>query len=173
MVRLLAATLASVDCRCQQSLSVALRNSRTWTSIGWEERCKYIVNIWDLTPSVGVIQLIQTVTAVDPDEPLGGQHFYYSLAPEAANNPNFTLRDNQGRLNTCTAPHWSAWSCFTNLYRSRNPFRLKVDPSCVIMALLCSINRSSVFSLWKRTPSISRNYGSFSSICSGRINCNP
>uniref|UniRef100_A0A3Q3FRT2 Cadherin-20-like n=1 Tax=Labrus bergylta TaxID=56723 RepID=A0A3Q3FRT2_9LABR len=41
-------------------------------------------------------QLIQTVTAVDPDEPLGGQHFYYSLAPEAANNPNFTLRDNQG-----------------------------------------------------------------------------
>ncbi|XP_030630851.1 cadherin-20-like [Chanos chanos] len=40
-------------------------------------------------------QLIQTVTAMDPDEPLGGQHFYYSLAPEAANNPNFTLRDNQ------------------------------------------------------------------------------
>ncbi|CAL8292568.1 unnamed protein product [Lota lota] len=40
-------------------------------------------------------QLIQTVTAVDPDEPTGGQRFYYSLAPEAANNPNFTLRDNQ------------------------------------------------------------------------------
>ncbi|XP_042254767.1 cadherin-20-like isoform X1 [Thunnus maccoyii] len=40
-------------------------------------------------------QLIQTVTALDSDEPLGGQHFYYSLAPEAANNPNFTLRDNQ------------------------------------------------------------------------------
>lgn len=41
-------------------------------------------------------QLIQMVTAVDVDEPQGGQHFYYSLAPEAANNPNFTLRDNQG-----------------------------------------------------------------------------
>ncbi|KAI4806872.1 hypothetical protein KUCAC02_017665, partial [Chaenocephalus aceratus] len=40
-------------------------------------------------------QLVQTVTAVDLDEPLGGQRFYYSLAPEAANNPNFTLRDNQ------------------------------------------------------------------------------
>ncbi|KAM9839869.1 cadherin-20-like [Aulostomus maculatus] len=40
-------------------------------------------------------ELIQTITAVDPDEPLGGQHFYYSLAPEAVNNPNFTLRDNQ------------------------------------------------------------------------------
>ncbi|XP_062236057.1 cadherin-20-like [Platichthys flesus] len=40
-------------------------------------------------------QLIQTVTALDPDQPLSGHHFYYSLAPEAANNPNFTLRDNQ------------------------------------------------------------------------------
>ncbi|XP_029955543.1 cadherin-20-like [Salarias fasciatus] len=39
--------------------------------------------------------VIQTVTAVDPDEPRGGQHFSYSLAPEAVNNPNFTLRDNQ------------------------------------------------------------------------------
>lgn len=41
-------------------------------------------------------QLIQTVSAVDQDDPRNGQHFYYSLAPEAANNPNFTLRDNQG-----------------------------------------------------------------------------
>ncbi|XP_044282347.1 cadherin-20 isoform X1 [Varanus komodoensis] len=40
-------------------------------------------------------QLIQTVSAVDQDDPPEGQHFYYSLAPEAANNPNFTLRDNQ------------------------------------------------------------------------------
>nr|XP_021527705.1 cadherin-20 isoform X2 [Aotus nancymaae] len=40
-------------------------------------------------------QLIQTVSAVDQDDPLNGQHFYYSLAPEAANNPNFTIRDNQ------------------------------------------------------------------------------
>ena len=41
-------------------------------------------------------QLIQTVSAVDQDDPRDGQHFYYSLAPEAANNPNFTVRDNQG-----------------------------------------------------------------------------
>ncbi|XP_053842827.1 cadherin-20 [Vidua macroura] len=40
-------------------------------------------------------QLIQTVSAIDRDDPQEGQHFYYSLAPEAANNPNFTLRDNQ------------------------------------------------------------------------------
>ncbi|KAB0401029.1 hypothetical protein E2I00_006350 [Balaenoptera physalus] len=39
-------------------------------------------------------QLIQTVSAVDQDDPRDGQHFYYSLAPEAANNPNFTVRDN-------------------------------------------------------------------------------
>lgn len=46
--------------------------------------------------SVDVIQLIKTVTAVDADEPQGGQNFSYSLAPEMANNPYFTLRDNQG-----------------------------------------------------------------------------
>uniref|UniRef100_A0A3Q2GT61 Cadherin-20 n=1 Tax=Equus caballus TaxID=9796 RepID=A0A3Q2GT61_HORSE len=40
-------------------------------------------------------QLIQTVSAVDQDDPHNGQHFHYSLAPEAANNPNFTVRDNQ------------------------------------------------------------------------------
>ncbi|XP_060029948.1 cadherin-20 isoform X2 [Erinaceus europaeus] len=40
-------------------------------------------------------QLIQTVSAVDQDDPRNGQHFYYSLAPEAASNPNFTVRDNQ------------------------------------------------------------------------------
>ncbi|XP_063779048.1 cadherin-20 [Pseudophryne corroboree] len=40
-------------------------------------------------------QLIQTVSAIDQDDPPEGHHIYYSLAPEAANNPNFTLRDNQ------------------------------------------------------------------------------
>lgn len=46
--------------------------------------------------SVHVIQLIKMVTAVDADEPQGGQNFYYSLAPEMANNPYFTLINNQG-----------------------------------------------------------------------------
>uniref|UniRef100_A0A4W3J0J6 Cadherin-20 n=1 Tax=Callorhinchus milii TaxID=7868 RepID=A0A4W3J0J6_CALMI len=40
-------------------------------------------------------QLIQMVSAVDKDNPQGGHHFYYGLAPEVANNPNFTVRDNQ------------------------------------------------------------------------------
>lgn len=43
-----------------------------------------------------LFQLIQMVTGVDADEPQGGQHFSYSLALKVSNNPNFTLRDNQG-----------------------------------------------------------------------------
>lgn len=54
------------------------------------------VHLNNLTALLCFVQLIQTVTAVDPDEPTGGQHFYYSLAPAGATNPNFTLRDNQG-----------------------------------------------------------------------------
>ncbi|KAM9307583.1 cadherin-20 [Gastrophryne carolinensis] len=40
-------------------------------------------------------QLIQTVSAIDHDDPQDGQHISYRLTPEGANNPNFTLRDNQ------------------------------------------------------------------------------
>ncbi|XP_038652451.1 cadherin-6-like [Scyliorhinus canicula] len=40
-------------------------------------------------------QLIQTVSAVDQDSPPSGSRFFFSLAPEAANNPNFTVRDNE------------------------------------------------------------------------------
>ncbi|XP_078085442.1 cadherin-6-like isoform X1 [Mustelus asterias] len=40
-------------------------------------------------------QLIQTVGAMDQDSPPSGSRFFFSLAPEAANNPNFTVRDNE------------------------------------------------------------------------------
>lgn len=40
--------------------------------------------------------MIQTISAVDKDEPLSGHRFYFSLAPPVAGNPNFTLRDNKG-----------------------------------------------------------------------------
>ncbi|XP_074843610.1 cadherin-19-like [Carettochelys insculpta] len=40
-------------------------------------------------------QLIQTISAVDKDDSVEGHHFYFSLAQEAANNSNFTVRDNQ------------------------------------------------------------------------------
>nr|XP_015810998.2 cadherin-6 [Nothobranchius furzeri] len=40
-------------------------------------------------------QRIQTVSATDADEPLGGHRFTFSLAPEAAGKANFSVRDNK------------------------------------------------------------------------------
>uniref|UniRef100_A0A3Q3VW40 Cadherin domain-containing protein n=1 Tax=Mola mola TaxID=94237 RepID=A0A3Q3VW40_MOLML len=40
-------------------------------------------------------QVIQTISAVDKDEPLNGHRFYFSLAASVASNLNFTLRDNK------------------------------------------------------------------------------
>ncbi|XP_048858096.1 cadherin-7-like [Brienomyrus brachyistius] len=40
-------------------------------------------------------QVIQTISAMDRDEPPGGHRFFFTLSPEAANNLNFTLRDNK------------------------------------------------------------------------------
>ncbi|XP_049912279.1 cadherin-6-like [Epinephelus moara] len=40
-------------------------------------------------------QRIQTINATDPDEPLGGHRFFFSLAQEAAGNANFSVRDNK------------------------------------------------------------------------------
>ncbi|KAI3355390.1 hypothetical protein L3Q82_018232 [Scortum barcoo] len=39
--------------------------------------------------------LIQLLSAVDPDDPAEGHHFYFSMVPEKHINPNFTIRDNQ------------------------------------------------------------------------------
>lgn len=44
----------------------------------------------------GCPQVIQTISAVDKDEPVSGHRFYFSLDPSVAGNPNFTLRDNKG-----------------------------------------------------------------------------
>lgn len=45
------------------------------------------------------LQLIQTISAVDKDDPLGGQKFFFSLA---AVNPNFTVQDNEGKIHACS-----------------------------------------------------------------------
>ncbi|TRY99218.1 hypothetical protein DNTS_002496 [Danionella cerebrum] len=37
---------------------------------------------------------IQTISAVDPDEPIGGHRFMFSLAPESSVRANFSVRDN-------------------------------------------------------------------------------
>ncbi|XP_054458159.1 cadherin-6-like [Anoplopoma fimbria] len=39
-------------------------------------------------------QRIQTVSAVDADEPSAGHKFFFSLAPEGSHHSNFTVRDN-------------------------------------------------------------------------------
>lgn len=41
-------------------------------------------------------QVIQTVSAVDKDDPIQGHYFDYRLVPEMLNNPNFTIKNNQG-----------------------------------------------------------------------------
>ncbi|XP_035765477.1 cadherin-18 [Neolamprologus brichardi] len=46
-------------------------------------------------------QVIQTISAVDKDEPLSGHRFYFALAGPAAGNLNFTLRDNKGETTFC------------------------------------------------------------------------
>ncbi|XP_035985209.1 cadherin-7 isoform X1 [Fundulus heteroclitus] len=40
-------------------------------------------------------ELIQLLSAVDPDEAVEEHHFYYSMVPDERINPNFTIRDNQ------------------------------------------------------------------------------
>ncbi|XP_067573977.1 cadherin-8 isoform X3 [Pseudorca crassidens] len=42
-------------------------------------------------------QVIQTVSATDKDEPKNGHYFLYSLLPEMVNNPNFTIKKNEGK----------------------------------------------------------------------------
>ncbi|AWP17057.1 Cadherin-7 [Scophthalmus maximus] len=40
-------------------------------------------------------EIIQVLSAVDPDDPVEGHHFYFSMVPANHINPNFTIRDNQ------------------------------------------------------------------------------
>lgn len=42
------------------------------------------------------LQLIQTISVVDRDEPQGGHRFYFRLVPEAPSNPHFSLLDIEG-----------------------------------------------------------------------------
>lgn len=41
------------------------------------------------------LQLIQTISAVDTDEPLVGHKFVFSIS---ATNPNFTIVDREGKI---------------------------------------------------------------------------
>lgn len=59
------------------------------------------------------------MSATDPDEPLGGHRFTFSLAPEAAGKANFSVRDNKGTLNFATSNTSPV-----------NPIRLLITPAC-------------------------------------------
>ncbi|XP_012868238.1 PREDICTED: cadherin-8 isoform X1 [Dipodomys ordii] len=50
-------------------------------------------------------QVIQTVSATDKDEPKNGHYFLYSLLPEMANNPNFTIKKNEDNSLSILAKH--------------------------------------------------------------------
>ncbi|XP_074522174.1 cadherin-8 isoform X1 [Halichoeres trimaculatus] len=50
-------------------------------------------------------QLIQTVSAVDKDDPIQGHYFDYRLVPEMLNNPNFTIKNNPDNSISVLAKH--------------------------------------------------------------------
>ncbi|XP_036399405.1 cadherin-8 [Megalops cyprinoides] len=50
-------------------------------------------------------QVIQTVSAVDKDDPQNGHTFVYSLVPEMLNNPNFTIKNNRDNSISILAKH--------------------------------------------------------------------
>lgn len=72
--------------------------SKCWTN--WILKIKYYKEDFSHGSLINVLffsllQLIQTISAVDKDDPLGGQKFFFSLA---AVNPNFTVQDNEGKF---------------------------------------------------------------------------
>ncbi|XP_006143852.1 cadherin-8 isoform X2 [Tupaia chinensis] len=50
-------------------------------------------------------QVIQTVSAMDKDDPKNGHYFLYSLLPEMINNPNFTIKKNEDNSLSILAKH--------------------------------------------------------------------
>ncbi|XP_033844470.1 cadherin-8 isoform X2 [Periophthalmus magnuspinnatus] len=50
-------------------------------------------------------QVIQTLSAVDKDDPIQGHYFDYRLVPEMLNNPNFTIKNNQDNSISVLAKH--------------------------------------------------------------------
>nr|BAC31751.1 unnamed protein product [Mus musculus] len=50
-------------------------------------------------------RVIQTVSAMDKDDPKNGHFFLYSLLPEMVNNPNFTIKKNEDNSLSILAKH--------------------------------------------------------------------
>uniref|UniRef100_H2ZV32 Cadherin 8 n=1 Tax=Latimeria chalumnae TaxID=7897 RepID=H2ZV32_LATCH len=50
-------------------------------------------------------QVIQTVSAIDKDDPRNGHFFFYNLAPEMVNNTDFTIKNNEDNSVSILARH--------------------------------------------------------------------
>uniref|UniRef100_A0A672YSB8 Cadherin-8-like n=1 Tax=Sphaeramia orbicularis TaxID=375764 RepID=A0A672YSB8_9TELE len=50
-------------------------------------------------------QVIETLSAVDKDDPIQGHYFDYRLIPEMLDNPNFTIKNNQDNSISVLAKH--------------------------------------------------------------------
>ncbi|MGH0142919.1 UNVERIFIED_CONTAM: hypothetical protein FKN15_018098 [Acipenser sinensis] len=64
-------------------------------------------------------QVIQTISAVDKDDFANGPRFFFSLADELPNNPNFTLKDNE-----VFSSIWNAQLLFVSRFIAATPQRL-------------------------------------------------
>uniref|UniRef100_A0A3Q3XD83 Cadherin domain-containing protein n=1 Tax=Mola mola TaxID=94237 RepID=A0A3Q3XD83_MOLML len=65
-----------------------------------------VMDINDNAPEFATeYKVIQTVSAVDKDDPIQGHYFDYRLLPEMLNNPNFTIKNNQDNSISVLAKH--------------------------------------------------------------------
>lgn len=81
-----------------------VKKKNCWTKYQSTKRCHSafkgsispLMSSMMLTSSF-MLQVIQTVSAMDKDDPKNGHYFLYSLLPEMVNNPNFTIKKNEGK----------------------------------------------------------------------------
>ncbi|XP_044076350.1 cadherin-7-like isoform X1 [Siniperca chuatsi] len=89
------------------NISVLATDSLDWSQVGKAVVLVSVTDVNDNAPSFAIEyetfvcentqpgQIIETLSAVDRDEPENGHHFLFSLTAEASGNLNFTLRDNK------------------------------------------------------------------------------
>ncbi|XP_028283427.1 cadherin-7-like [Parambassis ranga] len=94
------------ETRVLHNITVIATDSLDWSQEGKAVVLISVTDINDNAPSLAIQyqtfvcedaplgQVIETLSAVDPDDPEHGQRFMFSLTAEAAGNLSFTLRDN-------------------------------------------------------------------------------
>ncbi|XP_041848809.1 cadherin-7-like isoform X2 [Melanotaenia boesemani] len=94
------------ETRTLHNITVAATESLDWTQVGQAVVLISVTDVNDNSPSFAINyqtfvcensqpeQIIETLSAVDPDEPENGHHFLFSTTADVAWNHSFTLRDN-------------------------------------------------------------------------------